>query len=117
MMSFSEWRPGVEAGAARSRAVSGPGSDAERLRLVLDTVPAALVYVDADERYVFSNRFFETHHFRPRVQIQGRTLREVMGEESYARISAYVRAALEGRTVSFETEVERQGGPPIQARA
>jgi PAS domain S-box-containing protein len=117
MSPFSEGRSGVEASAARSRGVSGPGSDTERLRLVLDTVPAALVYVDADERYVFSNRFYETHYFRPRLQIYGRTLREVMGEEVYARISTYVRAALEGRTVSFETEVEWQGGPPIQVRA
>ena len=97
--------------------MSGPGSDTERLRLVLDTVPAALVYVDSEERYVFSNRFYETHYFRPRLQIHGRTLREVMGEEVYARVRPHVRAALEGRTVSFETEVERLGASPIQVRA
>ncbi|HEY1907556.1 MAG TPA: PAS domain-containing protein, partial [Myxococcaceae bacterium] len=87
------------------------------MRLVLDTVPAALVYVDAEERYVFSNRFYETHYFRPRVQIHGRTLREVMGEETYARIRPHVRAALEGQTVTFEAPVERQGAPTIHVRA
>ncbi len=92
-------------------------TELERLRLVLDTMPAALLYVDADERYVFSNRFYETHYFRPRPPIQGRTLREVMGEETYARLRPHVRAALEGRTVSFDAEVERQGGPPIHVRA
>ena len=89
----------------------------ERLRLVLDTVPAALVYVDADERYVFSNRFYETHYFRPRLQIHGRTLREVMGEETYARVRPHVRAALDGQTVTFETSVERQGAPTLHVRA
>ena len=117
MSPFSEGRSGVEAAAARSRGVSGPGGDVERLRLVLDTVPAALVYVDADERYVFSNRFYETHYFRPRLQIHGRTLREVMGEETYARVRPHVRAALEGRTVSFESEMQRPGAPPIEVRA
>jgi PAS domain S-box-containing protein len=115
MSPFSEGRSGVE--TPRARGVSGPGSETERLRLVLDTVPAAVVYVDSEERYVFSNRFYETHYLRPRLQIHGRTLREVMGEEVYARIRSYVRAALEGRTVSFETEVDRQGAPPIQVRA
>jgi hypothetical protein len=49
MSPLSEERSGVEVGAARTRGVSGP-SETERLRLVLDTVPAALVYVDAEER-------------------------------------------------------------------
>src|SRR5215813_7811703 len=106
MSPLSEGRSGVESAAARSRGVSSAGSDAERLRLVLDAVPAALVYVDADERYVFSNRFYETHYFRPRSQIHGRTLREVMGEETYARVRPHVRAALDGQTVTFETSVE-----------
>ncbi|HET9155704.1 MAG TPA: PAS domain S-box protein [Myxococcaceae bacterium] len=97
--------------------MSGPASDAERLRLVLDTVPAALVYIDADERYVFSNRFYETQYLRPRGQVSGRTVREIIGEEAYARVRPHVRAVLEGRTVSFETEVERQGASPIQIRA
>ena len=117
MSPWSEGRLGVEAGATRSWGVSSPGSDAERLRLVLDTVPAALVYIDADERYVFSNRFYETQYFRPRGQVVGRTLREVMGEEGYGRVHAHVRAVLEGRTVSFETEVARSGASPIQIRA
>ena len=117
MSPFSEGRPGVDPSAARSRGVSGPASEMERLRLVLDTVPAALVYVDADERYVFSNRFYETHYFRPRLQIHGRTLREVMGEETYARVRPHVRTALDGQTVPFETTVERQGAPTLHVRA
>ena len=117
MSPFSEGRSGVDPAAMRSRGVTGPASDVERLWLVLDTVPAALVYVDADERYVFSNRYHETSHHRPRLHLQGRTMREVLGEEGYARIRPYIRAALEGRTVTFETELERQGAAPIQVRA
>ena len=117
MSPFSEGRSGVDPAAARSRGVTGPASDVERLWLVLDTVPAALVYVDADERYVFTNRYHETNYFRPRLHIQGRAMREVLGEEAYARVRPYVRAALEGRTVTFETEAERHGAAPIQIRA
>jgi PAS domain S-box-containing protein len=119
MSSVSEGRPGFDA-AARPSAVpagTGPTSDAERLRLVLDIVPAALVYVDTEERYVFSNRYHEAHYLGHRMHLQGKTVREVMGEEAYARIRPHVRAALEGRTVTFETEVERQGAPSIVVRA
>ena len=103
--------------AFQGSGVSGPAGDLERLWLVLDTVPAALVYVDADERYVFSNRYYETNHFRPRAHTLGRTMREVMGEERYARVAPHVRAALEGRTVTFDTRLERPGASPILVRA
>ena len=76
MSAFFEGRSGLEGAPGRSRGLSGPVTEVERLRLVLDLMPAALLYVDADERYVFSNRFYETHYFRPRPPIQGRTLRE-----------------------------------------
>ncbi|HET9036214.1 MAG TPA: PAS domain S-box protein [Myxococcaceae bacterium] len=92
-------------------------TELERLRLVLDTMPAALLYVDSEERYVLSNRFYETHYFRSRPPLQGRTLREVIGEETYARVRPHVRAALEGRTVSFDVEIERQGALPLHVRA
>jgi PAS domain S-box-containing protein len=117
MSPFSEGRSGVEGVTGRSRGVSGPVTELERLRLVLDTMPAALLFVDADERYVFANRFYETHYFRSRPPLQGRTLREVMGEETYARVRPHVRAALEGRTVSFDVEIERQGALPLHVRA
>jgi PAS domain S-box-containing protein len=97
--------------------VSGPGGDLERLWQVLDLVPAALVYVDAQERYVFSNRYYETHDLRPRTQVQGKTIREVLGDEGYARIGPHVRAALEGRTITFDTLLERPDASPILVRA
>ncbi|MGZ3444778.1 MAG: PAS domain-containing protein, partial [Myxococcaceae bacterium] len=85
MSPVSEGRPGRDAASARSRAAgaAAPAGDLEPLWLVLDSVPAALVYVDADERYLFSNRFHETSDLRPRTHILGKTLREVMGEETY----------------------------------
>src|SRR5262249_60036364 len=119
MSPRSEGRSGLEATSVRSQAVApmaGPASEMERLRSVLDSVPAALLYVDAEERYVFANRFYETHHFRPWLQIQGKTLREVMGDDAYARVRPHVRAALDGRTVTFETEQEREGAPTILVR-
>ena len=119
MSPFSEGRRGLDVARARSgaAAVNEPAGDLERLWLVLDTVPAALVYVDAEERYVFSNRYHETNHFRPRAQTLGRTMREVMGEEGYARVAPHVRAALEGRTVTFDTRLDRSGASPILVRA
>jgi PAS domain S-box-containing protein len=115
MPPVPEGRPGANAPSGTVAAVNDLSTELERLRLVLDSVPAPLAYVDTEERLVFSNRFDEAHHLLPRP-LQGRSLREVMGEERYGRLRPQIRAALEGRTVSFETTVDRPGSPALPVR-
>ncbi|WP_164468210.1 HWE histidine kinase domain-containing protein [Caulobacter vibrioides] len=74
-----------------------------------DAVPILISYVDSDERYRFVNRAYERWFGVDRAQIEGRPLREVVGDVAYARLAGHVRRALAGETLIFEGEVEYQG--------
>jgi PAS domain S-box-containing protein len=77
------------------------GSD-PRLQFIVDAVPALVAYVDSEERYRFNNYAYEQWFGRPRSEVYGRTVREILGEEAYASALPHVRAALAGRLVTFE---------------
>jgi PAS domain S-box-containing protein len=83
----------------------------EQLSLLTDALPALVSYVDADQRYRIVNRGYEVWFGHPRHEVQGRTLREVLGEAAYAAVREYVEAALAGREVTYERLVPyRDGG-------
>lgn len=75
-----------------------------RLRAVTDTLPALLAFIDSDERYVFNNIAYERVFGMSLDEIQGKTVREVLGEERYARAQPFLQRALRGEEVSFEAE-------------
>jgi len=87
------------------------------LELIVDAVPALIAYVDRDQRYRFANREYESWFGRPRHEILGRTLREFLGEERYARIRPHVERALAGEVVTFETTANHRDGTVRFVRA
>lgn len=75
---------------------------AKRARMIADSLPAWISYVDADERYVFHNSYYKNV---PGVDIEnmlGRTMREVLGDKTYLAISDQVKAVLGGAHGMFE---------------
>lgn len=83
-----------------------------------DAVPILISYVDREERYRFVNRAYERWFGLDRSQIEGRTLREVLGDTAYGRLRDHVTRALAGETVTFEGEVDYQdaGKRHVEAR-
>ncbi|UXI67745.1 diguanylate cyclase domain-containing protein [Tahibacter amnicola] len=80
-----------------------------RLRAVSDNIPALISHLDADERYTFANAFIERlFGIRPEA-IVGRTLREVIGETTYADIKPHVDAALQGEPQLFDGSATIRG--------
>ncbi|WP_332875696.1 sensor domain-containing diguanylate cyclase [Massilia sp. S19_KUP03_FR1] len=74
---------------------------AKRLRMIADSLPALVSYIDAQQRYVFHNSFY---HNVPGVDVGrmiGRTMREVLGPEIYSAIDDQVREVLTGTQVKF----------------
>jgi diguanylate cyclase (GGDEF)-like protein/PAS domain S-box-containing protein len=63
----------------------------------------------SDERYTFANGYMQRLFGLGAAEIAGRTLRQIHGEEAYARIAAPVRLALAGEPVSFEGEQDLAG--------
>lgn len=75
---------------------------AKRARMIADSLPALVSYIDAQERYVFHNSYYRNV---PGVDVErmlGRTMREALGDEIYLPISEQVKAVLGGAHVVFE---------------
>jgi PAS domain S-box-containing protein len=77
----------------------------EQLRLITDSLPVIISYVDQQERYQFNNRVYEEWFGTPREQITGKTVREVVGDEAYQVLQSRIELALSGQIVNFEDRV------------
>lgn len=74
------------------------------LRLITDTVPMMIGYVDTAQRYRFVNAAYEPWVGRSRSDIIGVPMKDVLGEH-YEQVRPWVERALRGENVSFETDI------------
>jgi two-component system cell cycle sensor histidine kinase/response regulator CckA len=74
-----------------------------RLQVIIDALPACISYIDADLRYRFANRTYETWFQLDRRVIDGRYLWEVIGETAYQKAKAYINRVFAGEQVTYET--------------
>ena len=79
-------------------------SEAE-LRMVSDAMPVLLSYIDRDERYRFVNRTYQDWLLTPPEELVGRTVREVIGDASYAAVKDRMDQALAGELVEFSSRL------------
>ena len=82
----------------------------QRLRRITDNIPSMVAYIDAERRYRFNSRYYETWLGRPLSDITGRLVQEVLGAETYATIRSNLDRAFEGERVEFEVEVRGTTG-------
>ena len=88
----------------------GPAGFELDLRDLLDSLPVMIAVIDREHRYVFVNRPYEALHGCKRDEIEGRPLREKLGEAGYQGIRAQVERALSGERVSFDARVPHRDG-------
>lgn len=74
------------------------------LSSIAEAIPAVVSSVGPDETYRFVNSAFERWRDRPRADILGRRVREVLGEQEYAASADAIRRVQQGETVSFERD-------------
>ena len=74
----------------------------ERLRLIANSVPALISYIDREQRYRFSNRTYDDWLGIGHQEMLGRTVAEVFGEQAYARMQPHIERVLAGEEVQFE---------------
>ncbi len=74
----------------------------DELRLMADSLPTLISYVDSMQRYRFVNKTYESWFGRPEGEIVGRHVSEVLGEAAYQKIKGHIEAALSGRRVEYE---------------
>jgi PAS domain S-box-containing protein len=81
-----------------------------QLREITDTVPALIAYVDAGHHFRFHNRAYEEAFGRSYGEIDGKHMREVMGEAFYDSLRPRVDEVLSGYPVVYErTQVTARG--------
>ena len=72
-----------------------------RLRLITDSLPAMVAYIDRDQRYRFLNAHVERKFGINVTATLGLTMRETRSASTYAQIEPHVNAALRGEAASF----------------
>lgn len=93
----------------KERIAAALGRSEERLRLINDTVPILIGYVDQDEVYQYANKGYSDWYGHPEGAVTGRAVLDVIGPQVYGQVREYVKKALAGQQVSYEYSMERQG--------
>nr|WP_256434382.1 PAS domain-containing protein [Myxococcus sp. CA033] len=88
-----------------------------QLRTITDALPALVAYLDQGERYLFCNRAFETWFGLRPSDVVGRTIREVGGETLYPLFKDWVRKALAGEHVTYETALALRDGRTLHVQS
>jgi PAS domain S-box-containing protein len=89
----------------RTRAEDAVRQRDRELRLIMDTAPALIAYVDAGLRFLRANRSCQEWFGLPAEEVRGRLVREVFGNEGWKQVRPYVERALAGEAVAFEAPV------------
>lgn len=82
----------------------------ERLRVVTDSVPVLISYIDSDLTYRFVNCAYERWFGRSRQEIEGRRVPDVLDEVAFARSKPFLDRVLQGEEVEFEGRAEMEDG-------
>ena len=71
-----------------------------------DLLPVMCAYVDREQRYQFLNKLLADWFERPRSEILGRHLREILGEAAYATREPLLAAAFAGERKFFASDFD-----------
>ncbi|WP_188312109.1 sensor histidine kinase [Salinarimonas soli] len=85
-------------------------ANGEQLRLLADAIPLFVAFVDLEQRYGLVNRAYEAFFGRPREAIQGRTVRQVLGDALYEQRRPHIERALRGEAVRYEAPMVAADG-------
>jgi len=96
--------------AGRGRVLGRLASSEQLLRLVTDTAPQLIYYIDAGRRYRFVNRPYAERYGLAPADIIGRHVAEVVTPERYTSIERHLTDALAGRRTSFDLTRQDEDG-------
>ncbi|MEM6366412.1 MAG: CheR family methyltransferase, partial [Planctomycetota bacterium] len=86
-----------------------------RLTMITDNVPALISYVDMDLRYQFVNERYCEFWKKPKSELIGRKIVEVLGQAAFDVIEPNIRRALNGDTLHYETLIPESNAPAFWA--
>ena len=86
----------------QDRAQAALADTEARQRLILDAIPAAVAYLDRDQRIRFANRRWAALVRRTKGEVVGRFLTEVLGRATHDSLAPYLAQTFAGRQSAFE---------------
>ena len=84
-----------------------------RLRIIMDQMPVTVSYIDAEGHYRYINRAQEQWLGKTFAEIDGRKVREVVGDKVWTDIAPKLEAALAGEHVPLERKRMDRNGQPV----
>ena len=82
----------------------------DQLRMITDNLPAIILYIDSDERYLFINKTGEQWFDKTSDDLIGTTVRENIKEVEYSKIQPHIEQVLSGKEVRFESQINYADG-------
>ena len=82
----------------------------ERLRVITDSVPVLISYIDNTFTYRFVNRGYERWFGMSRDELIGRRVPDVLDEAAFDRSKPYLDRVLAGEEVEFEGKAQNEDG-------
>lgn len=75
------------------------------LKLIAESVPILISYIDHDHRYLFNNSAYARWFGSEYGDLTGKHLRDLLGNDGYNDLLPYLTRAFKGETVTFEAEL------------
>ncbi len=73
--------------------------------MIADSLPAAVVHIDADLKFTYVNRTYRAWHGLKPAEVLGIHVEQVIGPESFEVVRPRMIAALAGENVTFEADL------------
>ncbi len=77
-----------------------------RIQAIADGVPALIIYMDKNLRFAFHNQTAERWYARPSAEITGRTVADILGQDTADRFERDLRKVLRGESVTVKASVK-----------
>jgi PAS domain S-box-containing protein len=109
-------KPGTRPKRAPPRPAPAPPDFAQVLGIA-DALPMPIALLDKERRYIFCNRAFADFFERPRSQILGRTVLEMLGPQLYEVRKPMMDAAFSGERQFFVADFPHSSRGPLAIQA
>ena len=76
-----------------------------QLKLITDSLPILISYVDNQQRYRYINQTYQTWFGKSRQELLGLKVEEIVGRKNYRKILPYIEKALSGEVTNFEIDL------------
>ena len=80
----------------------------EQLRLITDALPVLIAYITADLRYKFVSKAYCAWFGKPKEEIEGKLVWEVIGDSAYEQVKEVLHQTLAGEEIRFERHMHYQ---------